>query len=59
MAEAVFNLNIKARRVKYPVDLAQAAMPPAFRFLRQPSRPSAPRPVAKSGRAAGNGVVAI
>jgi hypothetical protein len=28
----------------------------AFRFLRQPSRPNAPRPVAKSGRAAGNGV---
>jgi hypothetical protein len=28
----------------------------AFRFLRQPSRPNAPRPVAKSGRAAGMGV---
>ena len=28
----------------------------AFRFLRQPSRPSAPRPVAKNGRAAGRGV---
>ena len=26
-----------------------------FRFLRQPSRPNAPRPVAKSGRAAGSG----
>jgi hypothetical protein len=29
----------------------------AFRFLRQPNRPIAPRPVAKSGRAAGSGVV--
>ena len=28
----------------------------AFRFLRQPSRPNAPRPVAKRGRAAGMGV---
>ena len=27
-----------------------------FRFLRQPSRPNAPRPVAKSGSAAGSGV---
>jgi hypothetical protein len=27
-----------------------------FRFLRQPSRPNAPRPVTKSGRAAGSGV---
>ena len=31
----------------------------AFRFLRQPSRPKAPRPLAKSGKAAGNGVVAV
>jgi len=29
-----------------------------FRFLRQPSSPNAPSPVAKSGRAAGSGVVA-
>ena len=29
-----------------------------FRFLRQPSRPKPPRPVAKSGSAAGSGVVA-
>jgi len=29
----------------------------AFRFLRQPSRPSAPRPVAKSGRVAGTGTL--
>jgi hypothetical protein len=28
----------------------------AFRFLRQPSRPNAPKPVAKSGSAAGNGI---
>src|SRR5689334_3979599 len=27
-----------------------------FRFLRQPSKPTAPRPVAKSGREAGSGV---
>ena len=33
----------------------QAATVRAFRFLRQPSRPNAPRPVAKSGRAAGRG----
>ena len=33
--------------------LATAA---AFRFLRQPSRPNAPRPLAKSGSAAGTGV---
>src|SRR5580700_7921004 len=29
-----------------------------FRFLRQPNKPIAPRPVAKSGRDAGSGVVA-
>jgi hypothetical protein len=34
----------------------QAATATAFRFLRQPSRPIAPRPVAKSGRVAGSGV---
>jgi hypothetical protein len=31
----------------------------ALRFLRQPSRPSAPRPVANSGRAAGSGVAGV
>jgi hypothetical protein len=31
----------------------------AFRFLRHPSRPNTPRPVAKSGRAAGSGVGAV
>jgi hypothetical protein len=31
----------------------------AFRFLRQPSRPSAPRPEANSGSAAGTGVPVI
>src|SRR5215471_20121493 len=31
----------------------------AFHFLRQPSRPNAPRPVAKSGSAAGSGVVIV
>jgi len=35
----------------------QAAVPQAFRFLRKLSRPNAPRPPAKSGRAAGSGVV--
>ena len=34
--------------------LAQAAV--FLRFLRQPSKPSAPKPVAKRGRAAGSGV---
>src|SRR5664280_926790 len=37
----------------------QAAAAAAFRFLRQPSIPNAPRPLTKSGRAAGNGVVAV
>jgi hypothetical protein len=36
--------------------LAQTATLRAGRFLRQPSRPSAPRPAAKSGSAAGIGV---
>ena len=34
----------------------QAAIAAAFRFLRQPSKPNAPRPEAKSGSAAGRGV---
>jgi hypothetical protein len=34
-------------------------MASALRFLRQPNRPIAPRPVAKSGRAAGNGVTGV
>src|ERR1035437_1129288 len=37
----------------------QAATAVAFRILRQPSRPSAPRPVAKSGSVAGKGVVGV
>src|SRR5580704_1421546 len=38
--------------------LYQAAATAAafFRFLREPSRPTAPRPVAKSGKVAGRGV---
>ena len=32
---------------------------PFFRFLRQPNSPIAPRPVAKSGRAAGSGVAEL
>ena len=39
--------------------LAQIMRTAAARFLRQPSRPSAPRPVAKSGRAAGTGVAVV
>ena len=39
-----------------PAEKAAAAV--AFRLLRQPSRPITPRPVAKSGRAAGMGVTA-
>ena len=35
----------------------QVAMAAAFRFLRQLSRPNAPRLVAKSGRAAGSGTI--
>jgi hypothetical protein len=37
-------------------DQAAAIASASFRFLRQPSRPITPRPVAKSGRAAGRGV---
>jgi hypothetical protein len=40
------------------VDQATAITAAPFRFLRQRNRPSAPRPVAKSGRAAGSGVTA-
>jgi len=39
----------------YQIDQAAAC---AFRFLRQPSRPNAPKPVAKSGSAPGSGVEA-
>jgi hypothetical protein len=39
------------------VFFVQAAIVAAFfRFLLQPKKPNAPRPVAKSGRAAGTGV---
>ena len=46
------------RGFSYLSDVAddQAAMTAAFRFLRQPKNPIAPRPLAKSGRAAGSGV---
>jgi hypothetical protein len=37
-------------------DQAAASAEAFFRFLRQPNRPNAPRPLAKSGRAAGSGV---
>jgi hypothetical protein len=36
-----------------------AAIADDFRFLRQPSKPIAPKPVAKRGRAVGRGVSAI
>ena len=38
--------------------LDQAASAAALRLLRQPSRPSAPRPVVNKGSAAGNGMAA-
>jgi len=40
-------------------DQAAAKAAALFRFLRQPSRPSALSPVAKSGRAAGRGVASM
>ena len=39
-----------------PIFLIDQATAADFRFLRQPSRPNAPRPVANSGRVAGKGV---
>jgi hypothetical protein len=44
------------RSLRNPIKCFDQAASAAFRFLRQPSRPKAPRPVAKSGRAAGSGV---
>jgi len=60
-------LTMMSRSIKTPGEFAgglfvseanrdQRARAAAFRFLRQPSRPSAPRPPANSGRAAGSGV---
>src|SRR6476659_506505 len=49
--------RLAAVSLKFSQCFDQAAR--AFRFLRQPSRPNAPRPVAKSGSAAGMGVCAI
>jgi hypothetical protein len=40
----------------FDFDQAARARAAAFRFLRQPSIPIAPRPVAKSGKDAGSGV---
>ena len=48
------------RSLRKPIrclDQAAAITPAFLRFLRQPSRPIAPIPVAKSGRAAGSGVM--
>jgi hypothetical protein len=49
-----------ARRVSPKCNLGAfgqtAARATVFRFLRQPNRPNAPRPAAKSGNAAGSGV---
>ena len=39
-----------------PIFLIDQTTDAAFRFLRRASRPNAPRPVAKSGKAAGSGV---
>jgi len=40
-------------------DQVAASAAASFRFLRQPNKPNAPRPVAKSGSAAGSGVGSI
>src|SRR5262249_37175013 len=50
--------NFAKLPVARQVQINQAATC-AFRFRRQPSRPNAPRLVAKSGRAAGTGVLEI
>ena len=43
----------------YQVDLEMDKRQQGFRFLRQPSRPITPMPVANSGRAAGRGAAVI
>ncbi len=48
---------VRRTSLKRPSLRRQAARAVAFRFLRHPKKPIAPRPVAKSGRAAGSGVV--
>ena len=48
-----FSISPEGFLATYRID--QAA---CLRFLRQPSRPNAPRPVANSGSAAGSGVAA-
>ena len=51
------NNSERKSRLAAPLRLDQAAVIAApLRFLRQPNKPNAPRPVAKSGRAAGSGV---
>ena len=45
------------RSLRNSVCCIHAASATAFLFLRQPSRPRAPRPALNSGRAAGSGVV--
>jgi hypothetical protein len=52
----IVRANKKGRLAAAILCFVQAATACAFRFLRQPNRPIAPRPVAKSGSAAGSGV---
>src|SRR5262245_6640875 len=53
---ACANRKTASRRLRSLFDHAAAW---AFRFLRQPSRPNTPRPVAKSGSAPGNGTTGV
>ena len=53
----VFRGKTTSRREMHS-SLDQAASPATFCFLRQPSRPNVPTPVAKRGSAAGSGVAA-
>jgi hypothetical protein len=48
-----------ARDFAHPTSLAAASAAAALRFLRNPSRPIIPRPVANRGKAAGIGVSVI
>src|SRR5690349_7094501 len=61
LSQSCKRLNLNQPRLHALVDAmncfeADYATACAFRFLRQPSRPNPPRPVAKSGSAAGSGV---
>ena len=54
--------RLARRSLRNPIrcfDQAAASAAAFLRFLRQPSRPNAPRPEAKSGSAPGSGVGAV